>query len=76
MKKINLFTWFANRQVTYLPTHFIKCNADVTEESKKWVYEHTNGRFYIDETYSLFQDETNIYFEDSQEAMLYELKWS
>jgi hypothetical protein len=73
---INLYTWFGDRKLNYLPTHFVKCNAVVTEEAKFWVYETLKGRFYIDTNHTLFNDENNIYFEDSQEAVMFELKWS
>ena len=62
------------RQLQFCPKHFIKCQAPMTTESKLWIYETLTGRFYIDE-YDLFFD-TNVYFEDPQEATMYELKWS
>lgn len=73
---INLHTWFANRKLQYLPIHFIKCNATLTDEGKFWVYETLTGRFYIEINHTLFNDENNIYFEDPQEAVIYELKFS
>jgi hypothetical protein len=73
---INLFTWFGDRKLDYLPTHFIKCNAPLNEDSTFWVYEVLKGRFYIDTHHTLFSDENSIYFEDPQEAVMFELKWS
>lgn len=73
--KINPFTWYGEREVHYLPKHFIRCNTEVTTDRKDWVYENLNGRFYVG-TASDFLFTEEIYFEDPQEAMLYELRWS
>ena len=76
---INLYTWYGKRELDYCPKHFIKCNAGLTDEAKQWVYEKLSGRFYV--TYAggpdwSFLFVNVIYFEDPQEAMLYELTWS
>ena len=73
---INLYTWYANRQMEFLPAHFVRCNSTVTTESKLWVLENLKGRFYIDESNFLFDFDNAIYFEDPQEAVHYELLWS
>jgi len=76
---INLYTWFCDRQLEFCPRHFIKCNASLNEEAKFWVYENLKGRFYIKELSVLSllsEQEQEIYFEDPQEATLYELRWS
>ena len=72
---INLYTWFGHRELDLLPTHFIKCSAPATLESKLWVLENLKGRFFIENSNFLFNDEV-IYFEDPQEAVHYELTWS
>jgi len=63
-----------DRQLNYCPQHFVKCNAQLTENSHLWIKETLNGRYYIGE-YNLFFD-PNVYFEDPQEAIFYELTWS
>ena len=76
---INLHTWFMQRELQFCPKHFIKCNAFLTQEAKFWVYENLKGRFYTKDllVLSLVSDqEQEIYFEDPQEATLYELRWS
>ena len=73
---INLYTWFAERELDFLPTHFVKCNALLTNESKIWVLENLKGRFFVDESNYLFDFDSSIYFEDPQEAVHYELTWS
>jgi len=72
---INLHTWFATRQLDFLPAHFVKCSAPINYDSKLWVLENLKGRFFIDENTFLF-DDNSVYFEDPQEAVYYELKWS
>jgi len=73
---INMNTWFMERELVFCPIHFIKCNALLTLEAKYWVYEILKGRFYISEQDVFFDFGTTIYFEDPQEATLYELTWS
>lgn len=76
---INLYTWFSDREVEVCPKHFIKCNAPLTEEAKFWVYENLTGRFHIENSLlmSLFSSENDtIHFEDPQEAVMFELRWS
>ena len=71
---INLNTWFMERELSFCPKHFVKCHTPITTESKLWVYETLKGRFYINHN-ELFFD-SNVHFEDPQEATLYELTWS
>lgn len=77
---INLHTWFCDRELDFCPKHFIKCNAAYTEEAKYWVYENLKGRFYIKNLSVLsllsLDSDQEIYFEDPQEATLFELRWS
>ena len=87
---INLHTWFSERELDFCPPHFIMCNTPLTEESKSWILERCKGRFYIQSRSwsqsSLYQstfsrtggyDMTNLpFFEDHEEATLYELTWS
>ena len=77
MNDINLMTWFAQRQLDFCPKHFVRCQTYLTDEARLWVYEYLTGRFYI--TTGVSDDwglDTEIFFENPQEAMLYELKFS
>lgn len=78
---INLMTWFTERRLDYLPKHFVRTNASLDDKRHLWILEKCTGRYYVGEPHddenwvSLFLDET-VYFEDPQEAVLYELTWS
>jgi hypothetical protein len=77
---INLHTWFSEREMNFCPKHFVRCQTPLTDERKNWVIEKLVGRFYInqrfDGMYDLFEHGLQIYFEDPQEAVQYELVWS
>jgi hypothetical protein len=64
------------RELSFCPTHFIKCNAPLTTDAKLWVYETLKGRFYIKDDDTFLDFDPKIYLEDPQEATLYELTWS
>lgn len=78
---INLYTWFSERKLDFLPVHFIATNTFVDDDRHIWVLEKCTGRYYIgsrkdtDDWLSLLT-ESVIYFEDPQEAVLYQLTWS
>lgn len=81
--KINLMTWFTERQLDYLPKHFIPANAYIDEERHLWILEKCTGRFYLghknnteSSEFMFLLKEEIVYFEDPQEAVLYELTWS
>lgn len=79
---INIDTWIGDRQLDFCPKHFIMATTPITTEIKFWVLEKLHGRFYVSANTNfgnrgfLFEADENIYFEDSQEAVLYELTWS
>lgn len=79
---INLYTWYSERELDYCPKHFVPTNTSLSEENHLWIYEKTQGRFFIGSknTHSinadLFSFDRYPYFEDPQEAVLYELTWS
>jgi|688.fasta_scaffold2303217_2 hypothetical protein len=74
--QINLHTWFQNRELEHCPIHFVQAQTPITSESKIWVLERLKGRFYIEPSLS-FADRLPVpYFEDPEEATLYELTWS
>ena len=74
---INVHTWFEKRQLNFCPKHFVKASTPISDDKLFWVLEKLQGRFYVSgNSSSLFDFNDEIYFEDSQEAMLYELTWS
>lgn len=74
---INLMTWYADRQVNHLPKHFIKTTTPVTDKNLYWILENLTGRFYIsNEQLDSIWEDSYAYFEDSKEAVLFELTWS
>jgi hypothetical protein len=86
MKEINLMTWFSERELDFCPKHFVKTNTPLSPERREWIVENCKGRYYVQS----INDFTGVnllslddlmefavpYFEDPQEAILYELKWS
>lgn len=76
IEDINLYTWFADRELSYIPDHFTRTTTQITAESKDWVLEKLVGRFAFDfNTDSFFNGGLNPAFEDPKEAMFYELTW-
>jgi hypothetical protein len=76
---INIDTWSKSREISYCPKHFVSTTTPLTEESKIWVLERLHGRYHIGLNYlrnNIFDSTLSIYFEDPQEAVLYELTWS
>lgn len=77
MKKItdlNLYQWFLEREVTYVPSHFVKVNTPITPESDAWIREKLIGR-YAFVSGDMYGRKFPT-FEDSKEALFYELTWS
>jgi hypothetical protein len=79
--QLDPITWFSERELTYTPKHFIVTSHPCTPESKQWVLDKLTGRFSI--TYPTISTSiielitpSCIAFEDPQEAVFYELKWS
>lgn len=73
---INPIHWYTERELEFCPKHFIKCKAELTVEARFWVYENLIGRFYIGSNPTQLFDPDIIYFEDPQEATMFELRWS
>jgi len=81
---VNPLAWYATRQLSSAPPHFIKCATPVTEKSLLWILTKLIGRYYTEDDsdgdgadYHLFVTTTQrVSFEDPAEAMLYELRWS
>jgi hypothetical protein len=79
--KLDPITWFTDRELSYTPKHFIVTSHPCTSESKQWVLDKLSGRFSV--TYPIVSNNilelispSCIAFEDPQEAIFYELKWS
>jgi len=79
--KLDPMTWFTDRELHHTPKHFIVTSYPCTPESKQWVLDKMSGRFSI--TYPIVSSNileiltpSCIAFEDPQEAVFYELKWS
>jgi len=83
---INIETWHAKRKLDFCPKHFVKCRTKLTENSELWILEKCKGRYYIQSNSLDFHNLVSLldpdsersipYFEDPQEAVLYELTWS
>jgi hypothetical protein len=76
-------TWFSERELSYTPKHFVITKHEFTNESKQWVLDKLSGRFSVapyfnDDTdnFLLMFSTGHLAFEDPQEALFYELKWS
>ena len=77
----NKETWTKGRQLTFCPFHFIMANTPLTLEGKMWILEQLHGRFYLQgdpeiPQWAMVESTHTVFFEDPQEAMLYELTWS
>lgn len=71
--------WYINRQLDFKPDHFVTAKTPLTDKSAQWIINNLVGRF----TFIGFDDINDHFeyirlpsFEDSAEAVLYELKWS
>jgi hypothetical protein len=73
---INLHTWFIDRELDFLPEHFVKSNTPLTDESLVWITERLVGRYSLQGNKNGYMAIT-IYpsFEDPKEALFYELTW-
>jgi hypothetical protein len=74
--------WFSEREVEFIPKHFIKCTSKITNESKKWIYNKSQGRFALTDSHrqqapsGIISSDQNVYFEDQKDAMMFELLWA
>jgi len=75
--KLDPLLWFNAREVYVLPPHFVVAKTPLSTESKEWIMNKTSGRFCITRnTEPHFTDEYVPAFENSAEAVMYELTWS
>jgi len=83
MNDVNLMTWFSKRELDYGPKHFVQTNTPITDDRHQYILENFKGRYFIgykqtnvgNDFLSLLE-EMYPYFEDPQEAVIYELKFS
>lgn len=81
---INPAIWYAERELTLIPPHFVKCPTPVNPESIDWVRNKTSGRYAlgpadIENTLSTTLTDYNkyyVYFESTGDATIYELFWA
>lgn len=87
LDSINLSTWFSERELTFVPVHFVAANSRLTTESIAWTLENLQGRYairpadpylYYVNTRSVHDvyESKIIFFEDPTEALFYDLRWS
>lgn len=76
---INFYQWFGERELSFVPKHFVISSTPITDESREWIFEKLTGRFAlvfnVDGSYSVFSG-LRVAFEDPKEAVFYELTWS
>lgn len=75
---VDLYSWYGQRELSFCPSHFVICDTPLTNESLNWVIGKLKGRYAIltQNTTMLNHFSNKIAFEDSKEAMFYELTWS
>ena len=84
MEEVNIKSWYTTRQLKKPPIHFVKCSTPITSQSYAWIRNSLTGRFSLQaelnsdsHTFSLIPSSSQYpYFEDSVDAMMYELRWS
>jgi len=79
MNDIDLLSWFIDRELNYVPKHFVRAPTPVNDESLFWVKTKLRGRYSLKTVFNdviIFNNLDSIYFEDPAECTLYELKWA
>jgi hypothetical protein len=83
MNELNLMTWFSKRELDYCPKHFVRTNTPINDDKHQYILENFRGRYFIgynqtniDSSLLSLLEEMYPYFEDPQEAVMYELVWS
>jgi hypothetical protein len=73
IEDINLHTWFMDRELDFVPSHFVVSRTALTDDAKLWIIEKLTGRFSIQG--QGFIGSLAPAFEDPKEALFYELTW-
>jgi len=84
MTELNLVTWHSNRQLSYIPAHFIVVEILITAESYTWILEKTTGRYALaDIPGASFVPQTYVQdygyypaFENISDAVYFGLIWT
>lgn len=76
--QIDPMQWFVQRELSYKPKHFISTNTPLTPQSKHWIVHTLKGRYFLEEKSKEDDFLSDIFpsFENSAEAVMYELRWS
>ena len=72
---INPLIWYAERELKFVPRHFIKCPTTCTWEARIWIQNKIAGRFAFAPA-DVSVNDFFVFFEDEKDAMLYELIWA
>lgn len=72
---INLHTWFMERELDFIPSHFVTSSTPLTDDAKRWILEKLTGRFSVTSSSNGFFGSYTPSFEDPKEALFYELTW-
>ena len=79
---VNKHSWFSERCLEWTPKHFVQTQTPVTPENLLWVWEKTKGRYSLCQVKNTDMEDffvdfrEYIAFEDSKEAVYFELTWS
>lgn len=79
MNEINPSVWFGQRELPFVPKHFVKAPTPLHSQSLFWVKTKLAGRYSYQNNFDnaiVFQESLIIYFEDPAELTMYELRWS
>lgn len=78
IEDINLYTWFSERELKVVPSHFVLAKTKLTTESHYWIVNKLQGRYAIVSSTMELSYTNELYpaFEDPKEAVFYELAWS
>ena len=71
---VNPLIWYAERELSFVPRHFIKCPTPLNSQSINWVKNKITGRFAI--AADPIVTDSYVYFEDQKDVTLYEIIWA
>lgn len=74
-EKINLHTWFTDRELNFCPSHFVLADTNLKYESHQWILENLTGRFCLIHHYDSLDLHIYPAFEDPSEATYFQLIW-
>jgi len=88
MTELNVYTWFSDRELSYIPAHFVVVDTIISTESKQWILEKLTGRFCLVDRVHDYSDSTDVSnpwtwsfgyspaFENPIEATYFQLIWN